>query len=592
MHWLTRSHGQTRDFLRARHVHDDPLARATLFSWTIATKSTLGAADQALAFRARHLAAPVLQTFRREGVLLSKLRQLQQIVATRIVREALQCWVSRARAVFQARSICSFRITRNAWTAWNDLLRHQTLAHTINDRVALQALYQWVIMERLKLCERRRTEHSRHNMFDTWRRKTNDLCFNLGGAKFHADQALARRRISAALACWKSRAHKEARRLRIADESRSKHLSTPALETWIIKYQALQRLQSFSSDARYFALATKTFRAWRDALAARRRTKRRDAYTIMRRRTKMALAQRVLHDWHGASTHLLELRAEAAELAVHREFHLRAKILSIWTDRYGRLRAEEHRAEAVDRARLLRHASVLVQLRLEGLANLDEQARGLLTQGVETSANSVLRRVNWRLFQIKRQQETADSLCERTQRKHHRNMLKYWAERAAQVRNPPSTTFPASTTTGIVSTQGNDESLMRVQDVLGGGAAVRSEDGAVLIATTAEHEQRSVLLQTPGYLRTPSRRMSKARGPRFAGLAGYAAAAAAGPVTPAARTTQVTRFMDRLLDVRTPEMRARSARANFARDWSGRAGTVVEEEGRAASPSRDGFSLD
>lgn len=586
MHWLTRSHGQMRDFLRARCVHDVRLARAALSSWTAATKSTAAAADRAMAFRARHLAAPVLQLFGRNGVMLPRLRQLQQIVTTRIVREALQCWILRARAVFQARSICSSRVTRNAWTSWNDRLRHQTLAHTIDDRVALQALYRWVIMERLKLCERRRGERFRHNIFDTWRRKTDDLCFNLGRAKFLADQSLATRKISATFAYWKSRSQKEARRLRIAGGSRSNHLSTPALETWIVKYQTVQRLQSFSSDARYFALATKTFRAWREALTARRRTKRRDAYTIMRRRTKMALAQRVLRDWHGASTHLLELRAEAADMAVQRGLHLQTKVLAIWSDRYSRLRAEEDRAEAIDSARLIRDASVFVQLRLERLANFDEQARGLLAQAVETRANGILRRLNWRLFQIKRQQETAESLCGRTRRKHYRNMLKYWAERAAQKRNPPSTFL--SSTTGVVIAQANDDSVMQVQDILA-GSAVRNESGAVFVAA-AEHEHRSVMLQTPGYLRTPSRRTSKARGARIAGFAGFAVAAAGPPVTPAARTTQVTRFMDRLLEVQTPDMRARSARADIVRDWSGR-GMAVEGT-RAASPSRDGFNLD
>ena len=63
-------------------------------------------------------------------------------------------WLQRAKASKQAAEVDQLRVLRNAWTNWNDQLRMQTLAMRINERMVLQALYEWVLVERSKLLKR------------------------------------------------------------------------------------------------------------------------------------------------------------------------------------------------------------------------------------------------------------------------------------------------------------------------------------------------------------------------------------------------------------------------------------------------------
>lgn len=542
--WLARCQARTLDEGRATTLYDLQLMRKLLASWSDSTKNMQISYGRAIEFRNRLLAVPVLQSFERGATLLTLQRQAQQLVATRIVRGALQRWIVAARAVSVADDVCKSRIIRTAWTAWNDRLRCQALSRMIDDRLLMRSLYQWLLTERLQLCTRVRTERLQCSVFDLWRQHTKRLCSSLGKAKCLVDQRRIVRIKQATLQHWASQLQAQKESTTLADQYRHSQLRVLTFRVWHAKYLSVQRMGRQADDARYYVLATRTFGEWQDAIAARRRHKRREAYAFIRRKTKIALARRILYDWKNATVRLLDLHGRAEEMDDYRGLQTQAHVISTW---YGKSQSASQALRAsqdMNVRRLLEGVFLLLQMRSEKLRAIELSADEYLAQISDAAAVRVFRDMNWRLFQIKRQHETAESLEERNRRKHYRNMLRYWSERSAQTRNPQ---MLEKRGIHADADRHKEEALISFESTPGIDMLETGVDDSIL---GVKHDRVSAL-QTPGYLRTPSRRTVKTR------------TRSTVPTTPA--TPRSTPFMNRLRNMQTPAIRIRSARQDFTR---------------------------
>lgn len=571
--WLRAGHEQMSANLRADSADETKLLRNSFGSWYHRNRYSTERSAEARTIYNRNQLRHTWQAVHRAGVLLSKQTQIQQLILTHHVRQCLFQWLHRVRASLEARRVDVSRISRNVWTLWNDRLRCQALSRNVDDRVMMQVLYQWILAERLKLYARLQATRLRRRTLLLWHTRTDELCSHLGAVQFSVEQMCASHTLVARFQHWSSQARVYVASEALACHFRNRHMLIRILSSWTARHQELQRMQSWATDARYFVLSTGTFRAWRKVVDVRRRRKRRDAYALMRRKTKMAVARRVLVAWQIASARLKDTEAEALRMAERNELRAQGKTLTVWHNRLLSNAADAQSARGLAESRALQNALTMVRSRHQQLVALDKQADVFQTQVVDTAALSALRSINWRLFQIKRQQETGNSLEQRNCRKHYRNMMRYWADRSAKQSNGSQTDL-FRRSARAAAPRSSQQRVNSSSDHFRLGQELEHSSVA------PDTEERSFLVHTPGYLRTPSRRTTRSR-TRFT--------AGATPAR-AQMETQITPFMNRLLNIRTPGVHVGSPRGDFTRGLLANERTI--DDIQEASPVGPDLRLD
>lgn len=537
---------------------------------------------QAIAFRRRKLLKTTTATLRKGLELATLQLQIAERVDARIAQSALRVWNSRVIINSQATQVNVLRIMRNTWTTWNDNLRCQALMRTINDRVALQALYKWLLAERLALLRRVRNEKLRAAIFSLWRTRSNDFCGSLGHATLRARSAQKRRSAQSIVKKWHTKTKAKLQEEIRAQDFRHHRVSTSVLLAWIFKIRNVHRLEAWAGDARFYVLATGTIKHWQMATATTKRVKRRDAYAAVRRKTKMNVARQLLAKWYEATTRVLEMRRQAEQVLQQHLAIVATTLSDTWHTRVRSVLGMIEAAISFHQQRLLGiHFEALSQ-EYRSIQLATRRAQEFSLEGMDNAVVGLLRRLNWQLFQIKRQQETAASLAERNRRKHYRNMIRYWAEKVAARRGqpPPRSILRHSVRPTLGHGDDGDRDLDR------SFLAARAEDWTPFpdingTQMPARQDERDDALPRstaglPLYLRTPSRRIGKGT-----------SRAQAEPMTPA--TTRITPFMSRLRAQYVGGSRVRSALGDFAStlaDDGGLSADVIGEVPETNSPSR------
>lgn len=411
------------------------LIRTTTGLWAGRTKVIADNHNQAELFRRRKLLQPAVDTLQKELELAPISARVVRAIDGRIVHTVLVGWLARARLTIQAGQVDRQRILRNAWTAWNDRLRSKTLIQKIDDRILLQTLYKWVLMERQALCTRVINEKLKHSFLQRWRTRTNDLSESLGRANHQVHEYLTTRSQTTVFTTWTAKTHAQQAQNEIADNFRSHYLRTTCLTLWTTKYRQLQSLDATCTIARFYILTKTPLKRWQAAAAASQRTRRRDAYATVRRRMKEALARKCLAQWRNATVDRVEMSVEAAEFEHDRAARLAASLLAHWASRTASVADLTATAEAFDGSRLLGAYFAALLSRYDQVTALHSNADAFLAGVTATHASTCLRKLNWHLFQSKRRDETAESLASRNQRRHVKGMVRYWKEQALQRRN-------------------------------------------------------------------------------------------------------------------------------------------------------------
>lgn len=412
------------------------LVRSTTAQWSRRSTVVMKNHERADVFRRRLLLEPNLEVLRTEMTLSPLLTRMVKVVDARVAKDALHIWISRNRSVAQAEELCMLRVMRNTWTAWNDRLRSQALSRTIDDRIVMQTLYKWVLTQRLKLYQRVRDERLKAKVFGKWNTTMNNVCASLGRAKYLTQQSHDRRSQRTVLEKWSFKSQTQTALNTRAETMLDSKQLTLTFTAWTAKLGRLQQIDTWARDARFFVLASRSVKKWQASAANHQRNKRRDAYSVIRRKIKVALARRVFYIWQSRTADHAPLHDRAERLAFQRTLSTLPGVLHTWHDRSLYITDTLNLALDFHAHTVASTTIAILSAQLTHSITLGNRASTFRNATIADAAASALRKINWAVFQGKRQDETATSLAERNRRKHYKSMLRYWREGVQKRRRP------------------------------------------------------------------------------------------------------------------------------------------------------------
>ena len=165
--WLVTHRVDTERRVWAVESHEEKLKKRYFCRWVAKTRIIQLGQHRAEQHYRKQVASRSLGRWLQQLRFLPKTRRVEGMVNWRIANSAFSMLVLRLRHDQQAAQVNRERLIRNAWTQWNDRLRIQTLARQIDDRLIVQALYKWVLAERLVLLRRLHDERLKRKALTT-----------------------------------------------------------------------------------------------------------------------------------------------------------------------------------------------------------------------------------------------------------------------------------------------------------------------------------------------------------------------------------------------------------------------------------------
>ena len=492
----------------------------------------------------------------------------------RLLRDTLRVWRERTEAERYAARVNVYRLKRNAWTAWNDRLRCQSLASQIDDRMVLQALYRWVLAERYVLCHRLFDHRLKRRALGLLADKWNGLRTELQYRKQSVQRLDNRRVMKFLLTRWRTQLQIQQQRNQTALEFAKPRLVKPILRLSAYRLKRNDQLVNDAANAAYFFLATKTIRAWKHAVSRSRKQKRLAAYAQVRRRNKMSLARGVLHTWRGRTAQLATCNDQATQIYAQHTQLVGIRCFDDWRARSWQLSELIFEGLSLEKSMLIQGVLAPWRNRAQRIRELDSKATYHAQLVSLKNVSALLRKLSLLAFQYRAHERNADDLRLRNDKQHARRIFRYWREKAAQrIGASPLDSFEQPSLSGATVLAGtNGESAGGLGDSgLGQDTLVarfeahsRSMERRGRVYQLAASSTADRVSPIPAYMTTPSNRIARA-------TALMRQSTATVSTTP--RTPQVTPFESRLrsqlfIDRRTPNRRNDFQSSTFAPEES------------------------
>ncbi|KAJ8117468.1 hypothetical protein OPT61_g1337 [Boeremia exigua] len=434
---------------------------------------------QADEFRQTALITSGLYSLKKHALLAPVLRRVQITANNRRIRAAFLTWRHTAQLSQRARQVDKLRVMRNAYTAWNDRLRMQALEQRIDDRILVECLYRWTLASRVSLFQRVHDKQLKESTFRAWLAKTSQRSNTLDTAE---QRFASFKRAQLLRTCLKKMEIDAAERRReecavIADYDMK--LKQRVFERLKERLEHFQQLKQWSDDARFYVLGTRTLKKWNNATQQTRRNRRRDTYAQVRRTVKTNLVRRLFDTWRAKANTIAEQNQEAAVILEDRTLRTAGALLHSWHNRMLSVQQLNNQASDAYAFELgSKHFRIWTQ-RLGILQSMEAQATALRQESVEIAAAGALKKLGWRLWNVQRQDETAQALFDRNFEKHVRAMLRFWHEQTAErLANRPVSPTPTRSSRGGRRSPDEDHSGFNVQDEDVDHVQERDHDGA------------------------------------------------------------------------------------------------------------------
>jgi len=517
------------------------LERAHLNQWRGRLEYLSNMETEADSFRKQSLLWRNLKAWRKSTILTPNISLFKSKQVSRAAYRAISLW---RHQTIQSREATKFRdknIIRRAFSAWNHALRSSYVIEDVDLRVQAEALYRWSLACRMSQAGRRLDTRLLRMSLLHWHSKTSEQKAVLKSLtdKFEATQC--RVQLLSSLHRWGSVLHRYQQSDELALDFRCKKLAATHLQKWQARTQHAQHLDEQASAARFYISTKGTLKAWQERTREHLRLRRREAFAIVRRNRKIRLAHGTLQRMNDTVVNARAMDRIAAEKAEDRVLQTAMTMLVEWRDRLRSVQENRGHALTLSTQKLLARGLHTWSDRLHNIQTLVDAAVSFHLATVERGSSDCFRRLDRRRFQIKGQEHLAMQLRERQWQKRVKSMLRYWGDRAAALQEEKAKRMEIVGLTGGAEYEGDQEapgiganigqsgSLQSHRDMLH-EAHLHSRafypdripaDPDTLGIDELAVESSTILTSTPlpGYLRTPSRRIgrAKARG-KFASL--------------------------------------------------------------------------
>ena len=493
---------------QVKAVFNEKIVRRILAQWLAKTRIILSQAREAIQYNHQKTGVRLLWAWRLKIYYAPLGLQISNMVDWRVAGTTFSIFVSRYRVERQAEEINRLRLMRNAWTQWNDRLRCRTLAHQIDDRAVIEALYKWVLAERYSLLHRLYKERLKLRHLS----KLVNISYNLQAQRNNSLRAFEgernRRCLHSVIVSWRQRFASHRQDEEVAFQFNAPRIAQENLHKWISKSTHLRKLDGWVRDAEFYFLATRILKCWRSATTESKRQKRRDAYIQIRRKSKMQLATRCLAHWRGRTAQSLRTQETAQHINQDRLVRYGANLFDKWRARFTEYSNWTYQAEDYYTQALTSHHIDLWRHRLRVQLNSEEIARLFLEPHLSSHASSFLHKCRLRMIEFKALASKAVSLEGTYDKRHLRRHLRQWLEKTAARRKLQPTADPTTS-----SSKARRRALQAEVDAGDEGLTTRAEEWTALDLGEwiPALEAQSSTTPLPAYLGTPSKRAARAR---------------------------------------------------------------------------------
>ena len=508
-YWITVSRANAR-INQQISAHSDKLVQRRLLSqWSGKARVVLSGLKEAYLFREQKQLNHAMKGWRLSVQYAPLAQQVSNMVDWRVAGVTFATFVNKYRLERQAKLVDHLRVLRTTWSSWNDRLRCQTLAHRIDDRYLLEALYKWVVAERCILFHRLREQILKRQILA----KLKNHCYELQvhrELRLKAFQDDKRSKILLSfIELWKFRLSFYRRAQQIAYDFNAPKSVQDTVKLWSQYVKQLRTLDVLAKDFNFYFVGRRSLKIWHKAYADSKRQKRRDAYIQTRRKSKMTLAAVVLSRWRNKISQVQHMQRESGTFSQNLLLRMGANLIDGWRSQSGLKIDQDYRASQHYGRRLLeRHLYTWIE-RLEEEARLEEIADLNSEMRVKNVAFGWLHKLRLRLIELKGQEVSAENLKGWYEKRHFHNILRRWHGQSSKRLDPPPTDSrqepisPSRTSRRKKQTKGEDHL----------GRTLRAEgwtefDVGDWIPVL---EAQSSTTPLPGYLSTPSKRAARAR---------------------------------------------------------------------------------
>lgn len=495
-------------------VREQHIVKKKWFSkWLQHARAALSNSRAAEKIYQQKVAARSMLECRRQVRYAPLARQVSNMADWRIAGSTFAIFVNRYRTEQQAYKVNQLRIQRNAWTAWNDRLRWQTLESQIDDRVLVQALYRWVLAERAillqRLCEQRLRRECLQKLIDHYRIRAiaqEAACGNMKRKR----QARVLRLI---IFRWRHALDVCRQNDQVAFDFEAPRVIQQTLSALSSKLDHARQLDKWAADGHYYFCTTRYLRQWRTTTAESRRRKLHEAYAHIRRQTKMKLANSCIRIWRDRTQHVGNMQEQAHLYSQTQILRFGTALFDHWRDRLAFiLDREDQTTLEFDRRFAHKHLDTWAS-KYRTLTQLHELARVNVELRI---SNKWLHTLHLRIIELKGRESNAERIRRWYEKRHSHNILRRWREKTAKRRDQPLQPAVFSSARAV------RRLAIRPQDAAAGqDNAVRADeewtafdeggfDVGEWIPGLENVEASSTPL--PGYLSTPSKRAARARG--------------------------------------------------------------------------------
>ncbi|KAI9783961.1 MAG: hypothetical protein M1839_002906 [Geoglossum umbratile] len=488
--------------LRVESVRKREVLRKFLGGWSLKAQALSVLRGEARNFRDRNMERRNFFNWRRQAEFIPAVRQVVFNVEWRISRGAFMIWLQRAKASKRAAEVDRLRILRNAWTNWNDQLRMQTLAMRINERMVLQALYKWVLVERSKLLkrlfEKRLKQATLHRLVEALgRQRTKNQ---------QSERVLRENRERNLMASifrrWRLQVDSSRQRGRLAFEFHAPRVVQDTIRLWTSELGHIYLLERWAQDAEFYFLTTKTIRFWQKAVTNSKRQKRKIAYGQVRRMVKINLATKMFTFWRERSLQATELRRQAEALDRNRLIRIGIGQINVWRGQLQKTSTMVQQGHITYNTNITRRHLHAWNNNVDRNREMDEKAGYYAQVRALEGAAALLRKWRMRVLGNRGRDMNAQLFKERNDRMRFRNISRYWQNRTAQQRGRRPTDS-GTNHSNEDDVEGNDTRRAENWTIF--------DDGLDFGDWIPGLEASSSSTPMPGYLSTPSKRAARAK---------------------------------------------------------------------------------
>ena len=530
-HWVIQTREMKKQALYSSARRDNDLRQKCMVLWLERTRNILAQKKQATDFHRRQIVTNALPIWQRQLRHAPLARHITDMVNWRVASHAFYTLVNQYNLELYAEEVNRKRVVRNAWTTWNDKLRCQTLQNQVADRMVVEALYKWVVAERLvllaRLNEERLKQRTLKKLLNNRRAQVSRNEENITILAKSRD----RRVLALAIVKWHNSFRRHEDQKCMAIEFHHSRVIQETMQIWHANYNHQLEMEKWYKEAVFYFRAQRSLKRWCVAVVENQKQKRKDAYSKIRREYKMKLVRSLLQRWHNKTIHIQSLNEAAQDVVEQRTLAFIPDLLVHWQNL--RIQNQTRAAMATEHleATLLTMTFRSWSTRHQSVRTDALTAYTFNRSHLEKIAYDCLRKLKLKVLERHSLTSRAVSVRSWNERRHVRGLLSTWYEKSARRRNSSSEVSkerfqsslqrnvqtPRTTRRNLFSTMENPEGARPTSRVLtppdppAVPPAAFSPEAAEWIPPPLLLEQHAFVTPLPAYLSTPSKRAARAR---------------------------------------------------------------------------------